>query len=94
MIISSVIAGHNTVSYKDIDTRYVDGILDVMRDEFKVNSDIPRKLQYDRPKDYTPVQRKQLGDKVQEFRLMSKDELKHLEQVAAVFRRKMIPVSN
>ena len=82
------------MSYKDIDARYVDGILDVMRKEFQVNSNIPKKLEYHPPRDYTRVEKKQLSKKVREFRLTSEDDLKHLEEAAAYFKRKIISVSN
>ena len=92
--ISSVIAGHNAVSYKDIDLRYIDGILDVVKEELKTTTDIPKELHYHSPKDYTITQQKQLSEKVRNLWLKTEDDLQHLEQIATSFQRKMIPVSD
>ena len=88
--IPSIIAGRNTVSYKDVNLSYIDGILEGMREEFKTSNTIPINLQYHHPKAYTIGQEKQLSERVRKCWFASGEELDHVETVAAQLKRKII----
>ena len=81
------------MSYKDIDLAYIDGILDAMRQEYQGSNDIPMNLRYYPPKDYTILEKRWLSTRVRNCWLASKEQLEHIEIIAAQLNRKIVPAS-